>query len=89
MAYNEKLSDRRAKASAQYIKENIDNPDHIYGKGYGEVKLLNKCSCEGSQKVDCTEDEHSLNRRTEFKVISIGSDKLKVKNTSTDSFDEE
>ncbi len=33
---NESLSDRRAKASAQYIKERITNPDRIYGKGYGE-----------------------------------------------------
>lgn len=35
---NESLSDRRAKASAQYVKERITNPERIYGKGYGESK---------------------------------------------------
>ena len=85
-AYNERLSDKRAKASAAYIKSKIINPDRIYGKGYGESILLNSCACEGSVKSSCSEEEHSLNRRTEFKVISIGSDKVQVKNNSTDSF---
>ena len=86
-AYNRKLSDRRAKASAKYIKERITNPERIYGKGYGESILLNGCECEGSVKSDCSEEEHAKNRRTEFKVISTGNDKLKVNNNSTDSFD--
>ena len=34
------------------------------------------------------EKQHAENRRTEFKVISTGNDKVKVTNTSTDSFDE-
>ncbi|HIP31293.1 MAG TPA: hypothetical protein EYG86_00880 [Crocinitomicaceae bacterium] len=86
-AYNRKLSDRRAKASATYIKSKITNPERIYGKGYGESKLLNGCECEGRVKSDCSEEEHEKNRRTEFKVISIGNDDVKVKNNSTDSFD--
>lgn len=85
-AYNMKLSDRRAKASAEYIKKRITDPERIYGKGYGESRLLNHCECEGSVKSDCTEEEHEKNRRTEFKVISTGDDKLKVSNSSTDSF---
>lgn len=85
-AYNEKLSDQRAKASAEYIKKKITNPERIYGKGYGESKILNGCECEGSVKSTCTEEEHEKNRRTEFKVISTGNDKVKVTNTSTDSF---
>jgi outer membrane protein OmpA-like peptidoglycan-associated protein len=68
-AYNEKLSDRRAKSSAAYIKARISNPDRIYGKGYGESQLINKCECEGSRKVPCTEEEHQQNRRTEFKIV--------------------
>lgn len=86
MAYNEKLSDRRAKASAEYIKKKISNPERIYGKGYGESRLLNGCECEGNVKSTCSEEEHEKNRRTEFKVISTGDNKLKVDNTSTDSF---
>lgn len=80
------LSDKRAKASAEYIKKKITNPERIYGKGYGESRLLNGCECEGAVKSACPEEEHQKNRRTEFKVISTGDDKLKVKNTSTDSF---
>ena len=69
--YNQKLSDRRAKSSAKYVKDKITNPDRIYGKGYGESKLVNKCECEGSKKVPCTEDEHQLNRRTEFTIVKM------------------
>ncbi len=88
MRYNEKLSDRRAKASAAYIKTKISNPERIYGKGYGETRLLNGCACEGKKKSTCSEDEHDKNRRTEFKVMETGNDKVKVTNTSTDSFDQ-
>ncbi len=70
-AYNQKLSDRRAKSSAEYVRKQITNPDRINGKGYGESKLVNKCECEGSKKVPCTEEEHQLNRRTEFKIIKM------------------
>lgn len=85
-AYNRKLSDRRAKASAAYIKTKITNPERIYGKGYGEEFLLNGCECEGSVKSDCSEEEHEKNRRTEFKVLKTGAEDLKVINTSSDSF---
>ena len=87
-AYNEKLSDRRAKSSAAYIKTKITNPERIYGKGYGESKLLNGCECEGSVKSDCSEEEHEKNRRTEFKVISVGDPNVGVQNNSTNSFDD-
>jgi outer membrane protein OmpA-like peptidoglycan-associated protein len=69
-AYNLQLSDKRAKASANYIKSRISNPDRIYGKGYGESILLNDCACEGDQKSTCDEEQHAANRRTEFKVVS-------------------
>ena len=66
-AYNLRLSDKRAKASAKYIKERITNPKRIYGKGYGETKLLNRCK----NGVRCSEKEHQVNRRTEFKIIKM------------------
>jgi len=90
-SYNETLSDNRAKASAEYIKTKITDPDRISGKGYGETKILNGCTCERGDGVPdavCTEDEHSENRRTEFRVISTGEDNLTVQNNSTDSFGE-
>ncbi len=68
--YNQKLSERRAVASAAYIKKRINNPDRIYGTGYGETRLVNACTCEMKSNFECTEDDHQQNRRTEFKVVS-------------------
>lgn len=86
-SFNMRLSDKRAKSSAAYIKSKITDPDRIYGKGYGESRLLNGCECEGAVKSDCSEEEHEKNRRTEFKVISVGNPDVDVNNNSTDSFD--
>ncbi|MBC9813218.1 PD40 domain-containing protein [Crocinitomicaceae bacterium CZZ-1] len=69
MQYNLSLSDRRAKSSANYIKKRITNPSRIYGKGYGETKLVNDCACEGDIVSDCTEEQHQENRRTEFRIV--------------------
>jgi len=68
-AYNLSLSDRRAKSSAAYIKARITNPSRIYGKGYGESKLVNDCECEGKVTSTCSEEEHQANRRTEFRIV--------------------
>ena len=64
---NMRLSDRRAKSSAKYIKDRIPKPERITGKGYGEEQLLNKCK----DGVPCSKEEHQLNRRTEFKIIKM------------------
>lgn len=64
---NQSLSDKRAKASAEYIKSRITNPDRISGKGYGESKLVNGCS----DGVKCSEEEHQANRRTEFIILEM------------------
>lgn len=63
--YNQSLSQKRANASVAYIvSEGIDK-SRITGNGYGESKLLNECA----DSVQCSEAQHQLNRRTEFKVI--------------------
>jgi len=41
--------------------------------------------CEGDCE-GCSDEEHDANRRTEFLIISTGSD-VKVNSTSTNSFD--
>ena len=64
--YNQKLSDKRAQASTNYIKKRISKPERISGKGYGETKLINACNCDGKVVSGCSEDEHQQNRRTEF-----------------------
>lgn len=71
IAFNDKLSANRAKASADYIKSRIQNPERIYGKGYGESKLKIDCPCEGTVKSSCSEEEHQQNRRTEFVILKM------------------
>ena len=71
MSSNLKLSDKRAKASADYIKSKITNPSRINGVGYGESRLKVNCPCEGTVKSNCSEEEHQKNRRTEFIIKSI------------------
>jgi len=65
--YNMTLSQRRAESAVNYIVSKGVGKDRITAKGYGETMLVNRCS----NKVDCTEDEHQANRRTEFKVTSM------------------
>ncbi|TRX52069.1 OmpA family protein [Fulvivirga sp. M361] len=62
---NERLSDNRAKASAEYVVSKGISKNRITGKGYGESQLINRCS----DGVKCSKDEHQKNRRTEFKII--------------------
>jgi len=68
---NMNLSEKRAKSAADYIKDGIDNPDQIYGRGYGESKPINECA----NCADCTEEEHAENRRTEFTIVGVDTDK--------------
>lgn len=70
-AYNLKLSDKRAKASAAYIISKGIAQSRIYGKGYGESHPINACECEGTRVVPCTEEQHQQNRRTEFLVVKF------------------
>ena len=67
--YNLYLSDRRAKSSAAYIQERIDNSERIYGKGFGET-IPNVPSPNGCRTL--SEEEHQLNRRTEFIIVELG-----------------
>jgi outer membrane protein OmpA-like peptidoglycan-associated protein len=43
----------------------------LIAAGYGERKLVNNCACEGNVKSNCTEQQHQLNRRTEFKILKL------------------
>lgn len=69
-AFNMNLSNKRAASSTAYIKARITNPSRISGKGYGEERLKVNCPCEGTVLPNCPEDQHQLNRRTEFIVVS-------------------
>lgn len=65
-SYNLSLSDRRAKSTVAYIISRGIEPSRIQGKGYGETQLVNQCS----NGVKCSDEEHQLNRRSEFIVVS-------------------
>jgi outer membrane protein OmpA-like peptidoglycan-associated protein len=66
--YNMKLSARRAKSTYQYIvSKGIDAKRIPKYEGFGESQLVNKCS----NGVKCTEEEHQLNRRTEFIILKM------------------
>ena len=65
--YNEALSDRRAKSTRVWLIKNGIAADRLTAKGYGEYQLTNKCADD----VECTEEEHQLNRRSEFIIVSM------------------
>lgn len=65
-SYNLNLSDRRAKSTVAYIVSQGIGIERITGKGYGETQLVNRCA----NNVDCTPEEHQLNRRSEFIVVN-------------------
>jgi outer membrane protein OmpA-like peptidoglycan-associated protein len=65
--FNLSLSQKRAEKAVQYIVGKGIELERMKGVGYGETKLVNKCS----NGVECTEEEHGKNRRTEFKVYKV------------------
>lgn len=67
--YNLKLSALRAKSAAEYMIANGIDKYRIVSKGYGETKPILNGGCEGVRLKVFTEEQHQLNRRTEF-IIS-------------------
>ena len=60
--YNLALSDRRAKAMAQYVISKGIDSTRLSGQGYGESEPKVKCET-------CTEEQHAQNRRIEFLIV--------------------
>ena len=65
--YNIALSERRAKSTIDWLIKNGIAKNRLTGKGYGETQLVNRCS----DNTDCSEEEHQLNRRSEFIVLNL------------------
>lgn len=80
-AYNIELSNRRAKAAVEYLKSKGIDQSRIRSKGYGEEKLINQCV----NGVECKDESHQMNRRTEFNFVNIPADTKKKKSGSTKS----
>lgn len=64
--YNLNLSQKRAQAAVDYLVSKGISKKRLVAKGYGETQLLNGCT---NDNLDCTDEQHQVNRRTEFKVI--------------------
>lgn len=66
--YNLTLSQKRALSAVNYLISKGVPIDKAIGIGFGETKLKNKCD----DGVTCTEEEHTLNRRVEIKIVDVG-----------------
>ncbi len=62
-AYNLQLSLNRANSTLKYLVSKGINEARLTSKGFGETTPLINC------KEKCTEDEHAINRRCEFKIL--------------------
>lgn len=65
--YNLWLSQKRAQSAVEYLISKGIDADRMIAVGYGESKLLNHCA----DGVECSEEEHQQNRRTEFKILEF------------------
>jgi outer membrane protein OmpA-like peptidoglycan-associated protein len=65
--YNKVLSQNRANSTRTYILEQGIPKNRITAKGYGETVQIVKCIPEES----CDEEQHELNRRSEFVIKNL------------------
>jgi outer membrane protein OmpA-like peptidoglycan-associated protein len=65
--YNETLSNRRAKATMDFMIKNGIDKSRLTAKGYGETELVNECK----DNVPCSEAQHQKNRRSEFIILKM------------------
>jgi len=66
-SYNRKLSQKRAQTCVDYLIGKGVPKQNIVAKGYGETRLVNRCD----DGVECTEEEHQQNRRTEIRILQV------------------
>ncbi|MEW4922761.1 OmpA family protein [Algibacter sp. 2305UL17-15] len=64
--FNMSLSQQRANSVVNYLVSKGISRSRLSAKGYGESRLVNRCS----NGVECSEGQHQKNRRTEFRVIN-------------------
>ena len=67
--YNISLSQCRADSAVAYIINKGILKSRIAAKGYGESKLVNECA----DGVQCSDEQHQQNRRTEIKILLCAS----------------
>jgi cell division protein FtsN len=62
--FNQSLSQKRAESAKQWLSKRGIDANRIDAVGYGETRPRNRCTDD----VECKEEEHQFNRRTEFKI---------------------
>ncbi len=63
--YNQELSQRRASSTKRWLIKNGADVSRIKAVGKGETEIRNECA----NGVDCDDDQHRFNRRTEFVIL--------------------
>lgn len=64
-AFNQDLSEKRARSAVQYIIDQGVDSSRLTSVGYGESQPYIDCACD-----ECSEEEHQFNRRTSFTILS-------------------
>ncbi len=67
MSYNQTLSSNRAVSATNYLVTRGISKTRIKAVGYGETRLTNECK----DGVNCPDDKHQANRRTEVKILKL------------------
>lgn len=64
--YNMSLSKQRAQSVVNYLVNKGISRSRLTASGFGETRLKNRCA----DGVECSDNQHAENRRTEFRVIN-------------------
>ncbi|MEX0273575.1 MAG: OmpA family protein [Flavobacteriaceae bacterium] len=65
--YNQWLSERRAKKTIDFLVSRGIPENRLTVQAFGEKQLLNDCG----NNVQCPEDGHKINRRSEFEIVKF------------------
>ncbi|MEP6806844.1 MAG: OmpA family protein, partial [Flavobacterium sp.] len=65
--FNEDLSQKRANSTREFIIQSGINAKRVLATGYGESVPIIKCKTDEA----CSEEEHELNRRSEFVIENL------------------
>ncbi len=64
---NQMLSEKRAKCAIAWMKKKGIRASRFVPMGFGESQLVNQCA----DGVECSEELHQQNRRTEIKILQM------------------
>ncbi len=67
------LSEKRSEIVINYLVAHGIDKERLVAKAHGDTQLLNTCACDNGKGpgINCTEEEHQLNRRSEFKILRL------------------